>query len=76
MLKIVMLKKGRKHFLDSSLNLPGSFLAETHLSSKLRGNWFCGFCVILLANQQTNQQTEKHNLLGDKIKKIVLKKIR
>ena len=45
------------------------FWAETHPLSKFHRNLLSGFCVILLTNQPTNQQTTKehkwkHNLLG------------
>ena len=34
------------------------FWAKTHPPSKSRGNPFSSFCVILLTNQQTSQQTD------------------
>ena len=37
------------------------FWAETHPPSKFRGNPFCRFCLILLTNQPTSQQTDSGN---------------
>lgn len=45
-------------YLDQHQKLMESFWADTHPQSKFHGNLSSRFCVILLTNQATKQQTD------------------